>query len=141
MVERSASRSPKGAISAPDDRRVASAPSPKFVAAAENLDGGTPVVSVMGEVDLATAPVLEQTLCGVAANRPGKVIVDLTGCSFFDARGLRALVATKMRLARSNESLAVVVSNPNVLRIFRLTGCEALFEIHPTLGAAVNGNG
>ena len=33
-----------------------------FVAATEQLGNGTPVVSVIGEVDLATASALERTL-------------------------------------------------------------------------------
>jgi anti-anti-sigma regulatory factor len=37
--------------------------------------------------------------------------------------------------------MALVLSNPSVMRIFRLTQCDRLFEIHPTLAAAVNGNG
>jgi hypothetical protein len=46
-------------------RRVTPGASPRLVAATEQLDSGTPPVSVMGEVDLATARALEQTLLGV----------------------------------------------------------------------------
>ena len=113
----------------------------RFVAATEQLDSGAPVVSVMGEVDLATAPALEQTLLGVTEERTGEVIVDLTGCSFLDSRGLTALLATRARLERSNRPLALVMSNPSVLRIFQITQFDELFEIHPTLAAAVNVNG
>jgi len=99
------------------------------------------VVSVTGEVDLATAPALEQTLLAAAEDRTGELIVDLTGCSFLDSRGLRALLATRARLEPSNRRLALVVSNPSVLKIFQITQCDDLFEIHPSLGAAVDGNG
>ena len=54
------------------------------------FDSGTAVVSVSGELDLATAPALEQTLVGVADDRTDEVIVDLTGCTFLDSQGLRA---------------------------------------------------
>jgi anti-sigma B factor antagonist len=113
----------------------------RFVAATAQLDNGTPVVSVMGEVDLATAPALEQTLRGVADDRTGAVIVDLTGCSFLDSRWLGALVATKARLERSNGRLALVLSNRSELRIFRIAPFDELFEFYPSLGAAVDGNG
>ena len=43
-------------------RRVTPGASHRFVVATERLDGGIPVVSVSGEVDLATAPALERTL-------------------------------------------------------------------------------
>ena len=113
----------------------------RFVAATKQLDSGTPVVSVMGEVDLATAPTLERTLLGVAEDRTGEVIVDLTGCSFLDSRGLTALVATRARLERANRHLALVLSNASVLKIFQITGFDELFAIYPSLGAAVDGVG
>ncbi len=111
----------------------------RFVAATTQLDSGGPVVSVMGEVDLATAPTLERTLLDVAEDRTGEVIVDLTGCSFLDSRGLTALVAARARLERSNRQLALVLSNASVLKIFQITGFDELFAIYPSLGAAVDG--
>lgn len=111
------------------------------IAGTEQLDCGTPVVSVVGEVDLATAPAFEQTLLGVTEDRTGDVIVDLTGCSFLDSRGIRALITTRARLERSNRPLALVLSNPSVLKVLQITGFDEQFEIYPSLGAAVNGNG
>ena len=108
----------------------------RFVAATAQLEDGTPVVSVMGDVDLATAPLLERTLVEVTEAGKGEVIVDLTGCSFLDAGGLRALVATRSRLKQSDRSLALVLSNPSVMRIFQITHFDEWFEIYPSLGAA-----
>ena len=118
-------------------RNVTPGASQRFVVATEQLDGGVPVVSVIGEVDLATAPVLERTLRDAAEAQTGEVIVDLTCCSFLDSRGLTALLATSKRLAHSDRSLGLVLSNPNVLRIFEITGFDQIFEIYPSLGAAM----
>jgi anti-sigma B factor antagonist len=118
-------------------RRVTPGASQRFVAATEQRDGLAPVVSVMGEVDLATALALEQTLLGAVEDGKGEVIVDLTGCSFLDSRGLRALIATRARLERSNRRLVLVLSNPSVLRIFQITRRDRLFDIYPSLRAAV----
>ena len=118
-------------------RRVTPGASQRFVAATEQRDGRALVVSVMGEVDLATALALEQTLLGAVEDGKGELIVDFTGCSFLDSRGLRALIATRARLERSNRRLALVLSNPSVLRIFKITRCDQLFEIYPSLRAAV----
>jgi anti-sigma B factor antagonist len=122
-------------------RHVTPGASQRFVVATEQLDGGVPLVSVSGEVDLATAPALERTLLEAAEDRTGEVIVDLTCCSFLDSRGLTALLATRGRLAHSNRSLGLVMSNPNVLKIFQITGFDQIFDIYPSLTAAVNGNG
>ena len=121
------------------DRRVTPGASHRFVAATEQLENGAPVVSVMGEVDLATARAFEQTLLGAAEDGTGEVIVDLTGCSFLDSQGLKALLAARGRLERSNRRLALVLSNPSVMRIFQITRSDEVFEIHPSLAAAVNG--
>ena len=120
-------------------RRVTPGASQRFVAATEQLAGGTPLVSVMGEVDRVTAPALERTLLGVTEDLTGKVIVDLTCCTFLDSRGLKALVASRTRLERSGRALAVVLSNPNVLRVLQITGLDRRFEIYPSLNAAVDG--
>ena len=121
-------------------RQVTPGASQRFVAAIEQLDSGTPVVSVMGEVDRVTATALEQTLLGAIEDRTGEVIVDLTGCTFLDSRGLNALVETRGRLERSDRRLALVLSNRNVLRIFEITGLDGVFHIYPSLAAAANGH-
>jgi anti-sigma B factor antagonist len=95
----------------------------------------------MGELDLAAVPAFDRTMLDVTEAGTGEVIVDLTACSFLDSRGLRALAATSERLERSHRSLALVLSNPIVVRIFQLTGFEERFEIRPSLSAAGNGNG
>jgi anti-sigma B factor antagonist len=116
-------------------------PRQRFAAATAQLGNGTAVVSVMGELDRATVPAFERTLLDVTESGTGEVIVDLTGCSFLDSRGLRTLIATRERLERSGRSLALVLSNPIVMRVFQLTRLDEWFQIRPSLGAAGNGNG
>jgi anti-sigma B factor antagonist len=117
----------------------------RFATATAQLNNGTPVVAVMGDVDLATAPALGRRLLDVVEAGTGEVIVDLTGCSFLDCGGLRALIATRERLERSDRSLALVLSNPSMMRIFQITQLDESFDIHASLGVADgrkgNGNG
>lgn len=117
-------------------------PSTTFVAATEWHESGTPVVSVTGDLDLATAPVLEEALLGLFDAAAGRVIVDLTRCSFIDLRGLRVLLAACERHERAHRPLALIAGNPNLLRVFKITRVADRFEIHPSLAAAkVNGGG
>lgn len=120
---------------------VGPGPSMTFVAATEWLEGGVPVVSVTGELDLATAPVLEEALLGLSDTEEGAVIVDLARCSFIDLRGLRVLLAARERHERTDRPLALVVGNPTLLRIFKITRVADRFEIYPTLAAAAKVNG
>jgi len=109
--------------------------------ATEHVDGRIPVVSVMGEVDMATAPAFEQSLLDAADGGTDQVVVDLSGCSYFDSTGLKVLLATRRHLDPMNRRLSVVMSNPNMLEIFRITGFDRRFEIHPSLKSALNGHG
>jgi anti-sigma B factor antagonist len=121
--------------------RGAPAPRQRFAMATKQLGNGPDVVSVAGELDLATAPAFERTLLDVTESGMGEVIVDLTGCTFLDSRGLRALMAARERLERSDRSLALVLSSPIVMRIFRITGFDQSFEIRPSLRTAGDHNG
>ena len=107
----------------------------RFVAVTGQLDNGTPLVSVMGDVDVATAPALARTLLDATSAGAPEVIVDLTGCSFLDSRGLEALTDMKARLELSDRSLALVMSNPSLMRIFQIAQVEEWFEIYPSLSA------
>ena len=64
-----------------------------------------------------------------------EVIIDLTGGSFLDSRGLEALTAMRARLQRSGRSLALVLSNPSLMKIFQITQVEEWFTIYPSLSA------
>jgi hypothetical protein len=65
----------------------------------------------------------------------------LDSCSLLDAHGLTALITAWACLDRSKRQLALVISNPSLMRVFEITDFDELFEIHPMLGAALNGSG
>ncbi|GHJ45848.1 hypothetical protein Cs7R123_31900 [Catellatospora sp. TT07R-123] len=55
---------------------------------------GTVVVTVSGEIDMATAPALQHALLdALTTHTPAVIDVDLAACTFLDASGLRVLVA------------------------------------------------
>ena len=89
-IAREATRAPPGAAAlrpGPDAARAS------FVVATERLDNGVPVVSVTGELDLASAPALEDPLLAACDHADGPVAVDLARCGFIDLRGLHVLLA------------------------------------------------
>ena len=115
-------------------------PRQRFAAATTQLGNGTPVVSVMGELDRATVPAFDRMLLDVTECRDGRGDRRLDRLQLSGPRGLRALIATRERLERSDRSLALV-PNPIVTRVFQLTRFDEWFQIRPSLGAAGNGNG
>ena len=111
-----------------------------FEAASEPLDRGIHVVSVRGEVDLATGPEFERALGAVPEDDVASVIVDLTDCSFMDSTGLHLLTRAQQRLDSAGGRVAVVSANRCVLRAFGLTGLDEEFAIYPSRAAALNGD-
>ena len=111
-----------------------------FEAASEPLDRGIHVVSVRGEVDLATGPQFERALGAVPEDGVESVIVDLTDCSFMDSTGLHLLTRTQQRFDSAGGRVAVVSANRSMLRVFALTGLDEVFAIYPSRAAALNGD-
>jgi ABC-type transporter Mla MlaB component len=53
---------------------------------------GPPVLRVAGELDLSTGELLKSA-CGALAREHGTLVVDLSGLTFIDGAGLRAVLA------------------------------------------------
>ena len=62
---------------------------------------GVAVVSVSGEIDLVTAPALEQAIGAVVAESPTALVIDLSGVEFLGSVGLKILAATYEKLGDS----------------------------------------
>jgi anti-sigma B factor antagonist len=99
-------------------------------------DAHTSLISVEGELDLATAPRLKGMLLGAMHAGAGRLIVDLSLTSFMDSTALGVLVDVSRRLD-ADVRLAVVCVRPNVLKIFELAGLDGMFAIFPTLDEAL----
>jgi anti-sigma B factor antagonist len=94
---------------------------PFFSVAVHRSEDGT-VVSVAGELDVATAPELARALASVE----GDVTVDLSAATFADPCGLRVLLAAggggrRLRVLRRG-------GGP-VARLLALTGTERMLHI------------
>ncbi len=86
--------------------------------------GGTVLVRPSGELDLMTAPRLEQALVGVLEEHRA-VLVDLSGVPFADCAGLRP-IRRAMEGGTSNAAIVRMVgARPKVERVLRLTGFRA----------------
>lgn len=79
-------------------------------------------IEVEGEVDLATVEDLEEAIESVHAGRAGGLVVDLTGSSFMDSTGLKALVMAHRRFSAENRPFAIAVSGGPVSRLLDLSG-------------------
>lgn len=92
-------------------------------------EGVVSIISVAGELDIATAPVLQTALDGVWADGARHVLVDLTNTGFLESTGLRTLLMASQR-ASGTASLSIVCPNAGLRRVFELTGIDDLLVMH-----------
>jgi len=92
---------------------------------------------VGGDLDVYTAPRLQEALDS-AATDGGRVVLDLTAVHFIDSTALGVLVSTLERLRAEDGDLRLVLDDPYLLKIFRITGFDGLFAIHTQVAEAVS---
>jgi len=97
-----------------------------------------PVVVVSGEIDMATAPMLQRELVTAMEAHEGPVVLDLSDVTFFDSSGLRVAIVAHRDLGEQGRRLAVVCDpEGHVQRTFMLAGLSNHLELHPTRAAAL----
>jgi anti-sigma B factor antagonist len=99
--------------------------------------GDQTVVHLGGEIDVYTAPLVREKLDEQIQGGRTRLVVDLTDVTFLDSTGLGVLVG-RLKLTRTRGgSMRLVGTDDRVLKVFAITGLDKVFEIHPTLDAAL----
>ena len=94
------------------------------------------LVTVVGEVDIATVGLLRECLAGLA-RRGLPLIIGLDQVTFMDVTGLGALVGGARRAAAHGASLHVVCARPQTRKLIRLTGLEGRLRLCRTRAEAI----
>lgn len=98
---------------------------------------GQTVLAVGGELDTYTAPTLRDRLADLLESGTHTVIVDLSGVDFLDSTGLGVLVSGLERAREAGGALPLVCADQRILRLFGITGLDAVFTIRQTVDDAV----
>src|SRR5436853_4945678 len=91
-----------------------------FSMRAEHNNGVVRLYAV-GELDLETAPLLDEALAAIEALLPATIILDFHSLSFIDSTGLHALLRAHGRATENGRMLAVVNGTDGVRKVFELT--------------------
>jgi anti-sigma B factor antagonist len=95
-----------------------------------------PVIAVSGEIDVATAPQLRESLHRVIAQGETTVVLDLLEVTFLDSTALGVLVGALKRCRELGGDLYVVVADPRIMKIFEITGLTNVFTIADSVAPA-----
>ena len=102
---------------------------------------GFTVIEVGGEIDVYTAPKLRERLVGLVESGHYGLIMDMENVEFLDSTGLGVLVGGLKRVRAHDGWIDLVCTQSRILRIFRITGLNRVFDIYDTVGEAVAAHG
>jgi anti-sigma B factor antagonist len=106
-----------------------------FAVTSEGLPGGGTVFRVDGDLDLASAPALEELLGQHGFDQ--RLVIDLEQCTFLDSSAVRVLVAAARDSEAAGGSLALVATDPGILRVLEISGVDTILGVHPSLDDAL----
>jgi anti-sigma B factor antagonist len=116
---------------------MASFAEPQFELFEDEVDERTHVIAVSGEIHVSTAPEFSTRLNDAIGQGKTSVVLDLADVSFIDSTGLSVLLNGLRRVTRRGGRMAIVCTNPTVLRLFEITRLDTTFEIVDSREAAV----
>ncbi len=91
------------------------------------------IITVSGEVDLATSPELDNAIIDAIESGTSSVAIDLTDVSFMDSSGLGVIVRGLKRCREADKDLDLVITNERVLKVFGITGLDQVIPIHDSI--------
>ena len=81
-------------------------------------------LSLSGELDIASAPRLEEVAREAIAPAISTLVVDLGGITFIDSSGLRALIALNDLGAEEGVTLELIAPPERARSVFHITGAD-----------------
>jgi anti-sigma B factor antagonist len=98
---------------------------------------GCTVVTVGGELDVATAPLLRTHLDGLLADGHCCLVLDLADVDFLDASGVGVLARTVGRARARDGWTRLVHVHPRVTRVLRITRLTDALPAYPSTALAL----
>ena len=92
------------------------------LAVRERIGDGTIVIELAGDLDMATEDLVRDALANAAAQRPERLVIDLSDLSFIDSSGIRLMVVAHQRFSDGGgTTLEIRPGNRSVQRVFEVT--------------------
>lgn len=89
---------------------------------------GVTGIALTGELDMATAPILNDQLTALEQDGPKAIVLDLRDLRFIDSSGLHELVRAYRRSETNGHRLMLVGASPITRRLCEITGTEFLLD-------------
>jgi anti-sigma B factor antagonist len=97
---------------------------------------GEHTLVLAGELDIASAPILEATVASLCDNGSRAIVLDLSELTFMDSTGLRAVLAADKLCSGNGQRFSLAGASGAVERLFELTGVTQALHFEPERPAA-----
>src|SRR5436190_7937154 len=109
----------------------------KPFAASEEVLRGAWVITIAGELDIATSPKVRELLSDAARDDEKPLVIDLTGCDFVDSTGLATLLHGAKPAQNGESNVALVCVGGEVRKLLELTAIDRTIPVYETLDSAI----
>lgn len=96
------------------------------------------VLPLEGEIDLHISPRISASLAAIVAEKPKKLVVDLSKVSYIDSSGLAVLIEAMQKVEKYGGRFALAGLQENVKPIFEIARLDQVFRIYPDVDSALS---
>lgn len=100
-------------------------------------DGDCNVVELGGEIDVYTSPKVKDAISDLIDRGIYNLVINLENVRYIDSTGLGVLIGGLKRVREHGGSVNLVCTNPQIKKIFDITGLVKIFGIFETEDAAM----
>ena len=103
--------------------------------------GNVPVLELEGELDAYTCSRLREAMIEAIEEGGANLVVNMKDVEYIDSSGLGTLVGGLKRVSEKQGVIAVCCTNPQIRKVFDITGLVKVFPIYGSEQEAVEGVG
>ncbi|MGC2997908.1 STAS domain-containing protein [Streptomyces sp. G35A] len=93
---------------------------------------GLAVATVVGDVDVQTAPTLRSGALKIIQQGHPRLTLDMAEVGFCDSAGLSAIIGIWHAAQEAGGSLSLAAVPDRLMRMLRMTGVDSLLPVHAT---------
>ena len=105
--------------------------------ATEDVVRGAWVITIVGELDIATSPKVRELLSEAARDGERPLVIDLSACDFVDSTGLATLLHGAKPAQNGESNVALVCVGGEVRKLLELTAIDRTIPVYETLDSAI----
>lgn len=116
-----------------------STPTPGGLSISSAVEDGVASIVLHGELDLASAPELEHSICSIEEHAPSRLVIDLRDLQFLDSTGLRLLLQADARWRKRGAQIVLRPGEDAVQRVFDVTGARDVLRFEDAAAGEAHG--